>query len=278
MYTQLNAQSPETNSDKAKPEYTVSTTYLSNYAFNGRTDSVRMPYTVFSCAAENIHGFSIEANAYYLLDKNKSKVDFVELNAQYDIDFKDSSTLSFYASQYFNSTTRASLNNAIKTCLGVGYNYDFNFVSMSAEADVLISSKADVYANIELYRKWIVQQTQRSKFTFEPTLDINFSTLGYYEASISKNAKKTGQVNTSINTVQNPHFQLMDVELALPLKWERRNWGLACTTTIVAPQNKVTVLNTTDHAGVSTTSNVTPYAERNLITKAFVQLGFFIKF
>lgn len=276
MHVQLNAQSLKSDSDK--PTYTLSTTYLSNYAFNGRTDSVKMPYTVCSFVAEHIHGFSIEANAYYLLKKNKSKVDFVELNARYDIDFKDSSTLSFYASQYFNSTTRTSLNNAIKTCLGAGYNYDFDFVSISAEADLLISSKADLYANIELDREWILKQTQRSKCTFDPTLDINFSTLGYYEASITKTAKKTGQVNTSVNAVQNAHFQLMDVELALPLKWARRNWGLTCTTTIVCPQNKVTVLNTTEHAGVSTTSNVTPYAERNLITKAFVQFGLYIKF
>jgi len=53
---------------------------LSNYLFNGRADSLKMPYSVTTLEMKNGNGLSFDANLYYLLQNNNQRFDFLELN------------------------------------------------------------------------------------------------------------------------------------------------------------------------------------------------------
>jgi hypothetical protein len=265
-----------------KINFKFSTGYLSNYLFNGRADSLKAPYFVNSIEMKSSNGFLINASTYYLLQKNNKKIDFIEINGSYEHDLTDRFTISFDATKYFNSSQRISTNSDITATLGASATYDLKFLFISAETDILFSSKSDVYLNIE-FDKEINIIKNNFNFSFNPKLDFNFSSLGYYEGTVTKNSNRITKKNKIITTqsiistsVDNPGFKFMDFEFALPINIVYKKFGLIFTTTFVNPMNPVSTKSVIDISGIIKTINSTPYSERILNPLIFTNISFFI--
>ena len=264
--------------------FKLSTGYLSNYLFNGRADSLKMPYSVTTLEMKNGNGLSFDANLYYLLQNNNQRFDFLELNGSYEHDFTDNFSGGLYATKYFNSNQRVSVNSDITGSLGAGASYDFNIFKLSTEADLLFSSKSDVYLNLEL-EKEIKWKSGDFKWTFDPTADLNYSSLRYYEGSVTQNSQRKGKKsqiitlqNITSTSVVNPGFRMMDFEIAAPITFENDKYGFSFTPTFVNPMNPVNTISVVNNGGKISTIDSTPYSERFLKSTIFTNVSFFIKF
>jgi hypothetical protein len=264
--------------------FKLSTGYLSNYLFNGRSDSLKMPYSVTTLEMKNGNGLSFDANLYYLLQNNNQRFDFLELNGSYEHDFTDNFSGGLYATKYFNSSQRVSSNSDISGSLGTGASYDFNIFKLSTVADLLFSSKSDLYLNLELEKevKW---KSSHFTWTFDPTADLNYNSLGYYEGSVTQSSQRRGKKsqnlilqNITSTSVVNPGFRMMDFEIALPITIENEKYGFSFTPTFVNPINPVNTISVINNAGKINTILSTPYSEMHLKSKIFTNISFFIKF
>jgi len=264
--------------------FIVSSGYLSNYLFNGRSDSLKMPYSVTTLELKNGNGLRFDANIYYSLQNKNHRFDFLELNASYEHDFTDNFSGGLYATKYFNSNQRVSVNSDISGSLGAGASYDFTIFKLSTEADMLFSRKSDIYLNLEL-EKEIKWKNGDFTWTFTPFADLNFSTLGFYEGAVTQNSQRRGNKsqiatlqNITSTSVVNPGFRMMDFELTAPITFENNKYGFSFTPTFVNPMNAVNTISVVNNGGKISTIDSTPYSERFLKTTIYTNISFFIKF
>jgi hypothetical protein len=264
--------------------FKLSTGYLSNYLFNGRSDSLKTPYSLTTLELKNDNGLSFDANLYYLLQSNNKRFDFFEFNGSYQHNFTNNFSGGIFATKYFNSNQSTKVNSGTKGSLGAGVVYDFDILRISTETDLLFSTKTDLLLNIELDKelKW---NKNEFTWTFNPIVDINFSSIGYYESSLTQNSQRKGRrrqivalQNVTSTSVINPGVRMMDFEISLPISLENNQYGFRFVPTFVSPINSVFTTSTLNNGGVISTIDSTPYSERFLKSKFFTSISFFIKF
>jgi hypothetical protein len=278
------SQTGKERSENESKHFTVNFDYLSDYLVNGRKDSLRSPYAVAGFQASSSGGFTLNTNFYYLLQKNNRKLDFFELLLSYEKELSDQLLLGIYGAKYFSGASRNTLNSDIGASLGIGVGYDFSFVKFFTQADWLINSKSDISLTLELLKEFEIKKGAFT-YSFSPQADMYYSTLGYYEGTITKNTQRRNgrapilaqppYVSTS---VVNPRFQWMAFELALPFTIENNSWGFSFTTTLACPVNPVNTKSVVTIGNTNITINSTPYSERVMNPTFYSNLSFFIKF
>lgn len=256
-------------------------TYLNNYVFYGRADSLRYPY--LSPYLEYAYkDFTIGGDINFLIQKNDRRLDFSEIYLIYNHDFNEQFAAGFNFYKYFNGNQRASLNGDIGSSLAISATYDFSVFNLSSEIGLFFSDKRDVYTTIEV-NKEIEIPLGNAAWNINPTLDINFSTLNYYESTITRKSQRRlpGFQRfpiISCTKVVQPGFQIMDVEFSLPIEWENEHIGFGLTPTFFHPMNSVQTVSTIIVGNQSFAVNSTPYSERNLKSGIFFQASMFFKF
>ena len=256
-------------------------TYLNDYVFYGRTDSIRYPY-LSPYLEYSFKDFTIGGDINFLVQKNDRRLDFSEVYLMYNHDFNDQFTAGFNYYKYFNGNQRASLNGDIGSSLGLSAAYDFHFVSLSSEIGLFFSDQSDVYTTIEINKELNIP-SGNATWNINPTLDLNFSTLRYYESTITRKSQRrlppfqSFPVISSTKVVR-PGFQMMDIEFSVPIEWESEYFGFSFTPTFFQPLNSVQTISTIRVGNQSLSVNSTPYSERNLKSGFFVQANIFFKF
>ena len=276
--TSFSQESDSTN----KIQFKATAEYLSNYVYNGRADSLKSPY--FTTSLELKKGeFTLTGLAYMLLQNNNQRFDYFELDGAYEHDFNDKLSMGLYASKYFSSSQRTSINSDITSSVGGSLTYDFSLFKFSTESDLLFSSKSDVYINLE-FDKEVKFESNNLTYTIDPTVDMNYSTTNYYEGTITKNAQKRKKnqlvTQNSINStsVINQGMRLMDYEVSIPLTIENKKIGFSFTPTYFLPFNSVKTISHITTGAVTTTLDSTPYSELHLEKGLYLQASVFFKF
>jgi len=289
-FISANAQSTK----KSKPDSAISyfradASYLSNYVYNGRQDSLKTPYLTPTFGYYDKSGFWISGSLSYLANSANSRIDLYSLDIGYDFDLSDRFSGTVYADKSFYNDASTVINSAVKGSIGSTLSYDLDFLQVNAGIDILFSTKADIATNIGLAHAFYIGD-KGNLFTITPTVTTNLSTLHYYEGYANKKAgKKANQVIPNLQsitvetTVNNNQFTLMDYEISLPFTYDSKKIGFFLTPTFAIPKNPINTSTTTTiklRNGTQTSQTVdsTPWEEKNLTNTFYAEIGFYLKF
>lgn len=282
---QLLAQS----TDKTKTTtFKLQFDYLSDYVYNGRADSIKYPYQITTASVNFANGVYINLGADYLLTPGEERVDFFQLDLGYDFEIDKKWTGTVYGTKFFYSSQSALINGNISSDFGASINYDAGFLQMNNSLDVFFANKADLQWTTG-FEKNFTNEKNNSKWSFDPGVYANISSLNYYESEVSrrlrpKNSgiKAANPINIISSTKTNQTgLKLMALECSFPMSYETEHIGFSIYPTYAIPFNAVTTTTVTKNKAnnnIINTVNSTPYSELNLDNRWYVQAGIYFKF
>ena len=234
----ITAQETKVDSKKEtkNPSYfKFSTSYLTNAVYNGRKDSIALPYITPSLGYFDKSGFYISASLSYLVSSAASRVDLVSATAGYDFDISKQVSGGIYASKDFYTSSSTSVKSETQGSVGGNLSYDPGFLTFSGSFNLLLSSQADVSLGASIAHSFSLEDGENA-WSISPTLAASLGTQNYYQAYLkTKTRKKSG--NTGTVQVQQNKFGVLDYELSIPVSYDAKRWGLCVTPTYAIPQN-----------------------------------------
>lgn len=266
--------------------FKIQTNYLSNYVYNGRSDSLKAPYFYTTASLNFANGIYANFSLNYLLAPGQSGYDFSELDLGYNYAIGEKISGEVYGSKYFYSSASNLLSGNISSDIGFTFNYDLTYLNFHNSFDVFFSNKPDMQLVPGLEKEIQISSKQSNVLTITPSIYGSFSSLNFYESTINrrlpglKNPRIQNQPLGSIlssTTVDNKGFKFLDVELSFPISYDADRWNISLTPTYAIPFNKVstTSLNTSTLNGITKTVSInsTPYSENHLANIFFFDFG-----
>jgi hypothetical protein len=272
--------------------FKIQTNYLSNYVYNGRSDSLKAPYFYTTATVNFTNGLYASFSLNYLLTPGQTGYDFSELDLGYYYYIGEKISGEVYGAKYFYSSGSNLLSGNISSDIGFTFNYELPFINFHNSFDVFFSNKADMQLVPGFEKEIMLNSTNHNTLSVTPAIYSSFSSLNFYESTISRrlngirNPKikqpPTAGTLQSTTTVNQKGFKLLSLELAMPVSYDTKNWNISLTPTYAIPFNKIstTSVNTSTINGISkkVTINSTPYSENNLANIFFFDIGITYKF
>ena len=287
----INAQiTKDEDTEIEKSYFKFSNSFLTNDVYNGRQDSIVKPYIKPSIGYFDKSGFSTSVTGYYLTLANQDRFDYFSFDMDYSYNLTPNLTTGITANRTFYNKSSTALKSSILGSLGANLGYDFGFIEIMTEANVLFSKKKDISLNIELLHEFTIGEDEDdTNFVITPTFNIELNSLNYYEGYLNRKIGKKKAIAhpniTSITSqvfVNNNHFSLLAYEASVPVSYEFNNFVLFAIPTLAIPKTPIyttTVTTTTTKAGVVTTvsKDSTPKSEYNLKNNFFAEIGLYYK-
>ena len=266
--------------------FKIQTNYLSNYVYNGRSDSIKAPYFYTTASVNFANGIYVNFSINYLLTPKQSGYDFSELDLGYNYNIGEKINGEVYGTKYFYTSGSNLLSGNISSDIGFTFNYDLKYFNFHNSFDVFFSNKADMQFVPGIEKEILLNSTSKRSISITPSLYGSFSSLNFYESSVNrrlpgfKNTKIQNALNGTLQTnttVDEKGFKFLDVELSLPISLDINKFNISLTPTYAIPFNKVTTtsINTNITNGISKTASVnsTPYSENHLANIFFFDFG-----
>ena len=274
--------------------FKVGVSYLDNYVYNGRSDSLKTPYFIPSVTMVYDSSLTISGNFYYLTQGEVTGLDFTELNASYEFDIIKKLSAGIYGTKYFYNGSSNAVTGNINAILGANLDYDFNLFELNIGTYFLFTNNhTDINFRPGIDRTIVFGAKKEWKLL--PSFYVNFSTLNFYEGFSTRTASRR---TTNSGKVTNPNFgtteritsvtdlgmKLLDYELSLPLTYETNKWGILIEPTLAFPQNTIHTntqtirLLPTGTTQIISNRDSTPYSEKNLNSIFYTQFTVFLKF
>ena len=243
--------------------FKLSTSYLTNSVYNGRKDSVTLPYITPTIGYFDKSGFFVSGSLSYLAATGNSRIDLFALETGYDFTISNKLSGGIYGSKYFYNNTSTAVRSEMKGGLGGSVSYDPGFVTFSGGIDLSFSSKTDINLSGSLAHGFYLGD--KEEWSITPTISANLGTQNAFQDYIKKRRSKTGR-STTIPTNSSGNFGILDYELSLPTGYDGNKWGLFFTPTYAIPQNPISIVT----GSVTTTEK--------LGNSFYAEFGVFIKF
>ena len=278
-----------TNANQPASYWKLDISYLSDYVYMGRKDSLPTPYLTPTVAYYDASGFYISGSLSYLLEKKSRRIDYGSIDIGYSFDLSEQLGGDIYANKSWYNQSSTNVTSDIKGYIGALLNYDLNILQVNGGMDVLFSNKPDFTCNLGVAHAFALGEEDH-QISITPSFTANWSTLHSYEGYINRRVgKRPGiivPVNnsiTAITRVENNRITLMDFELSLPFNYESPHFGINFTPTLAIPRNPIyttTTITTTTPGGIqnSQTFPSTPSSELDLQNRFYAELSFYIKF
>lgn len=267
--------------------------YLDNYVYNGRSDSLKTPYFIPSLTVVYDSSLTINGNFYYLTQGEDAGLDFLELNASYEFDITKKFSAGIYGIKYFYKGSSNAITGNISAILGANLGYDFDLFEVNIGTYFLFTNNhTDINFNPGIERTIFFGAKQEWKLL--PSFYLNFSTLNFYNGFSTRQASKrltNSKVTNpnlakfeSVTSVTDVGMKLLDYELSLPLTYENTKWGISLEPTLAFPKNTIhtntQILKLLSNGTMQVISDrdSTPYSEKNLTSIFYTQLSVFLKF
>ena len=250
----LKAQDPTKSDETDKSYFEAGLSYLSNDAYFGRHDSLRIPYITPSFNYYNKSGFYAGTSLSYLNSAGNSRVDLVEIEAGYAFTRdKFSGIISaekdFYNSQSKNvrAETTGSLNGTL--------SYDFSFIKPVLQGGIVFNTRDDYYAAFGLSHSFYFAD---DNLEIDPSFLVNASTQNYYNSYYTKRKFAPKRKNQGGNVISTKaylpnvsEFKIMDYEVSLPIDYSLGKFIFDVTPTEAFPVNpNVVELTVTPPSGI----------------------------
>ena len=234
--------------------------YLSNSVYFGRKDSSTTPYLRSSISYFDRSGFYISAGMALLIKTNTPvRLDLFNIDAGYKFTINQFDA-GVYASKFFYSKASYAVASEIKGLSGFYLNYNQSIISVGGGGYILFSPATDFGTYINLSHTF-EKEKENSYWSFAPSIQLNAGTQyfneAYYEfrkfpfpTTAGNNGKNKGKghahssnngnINTPVKTVtfyNQKQFKILDLELSLPINYEKNYWGLYAIPTVAFPTN-----------------------------------------
>jgi hypothetical protein len=253
----LNSQNnkvTESVSENSDSSYiALSLNYISDAVFMGRKDSISTPYLYPSITFHHKSGFYANGSFSYLTQPNESRVDLSLITLGYDFSIKKFEG-DISLSKYFFNEDSYNVISQVETDLSVSLEYDFDFIKFGVMASSFFSSdnNTDLILTSELSRDFI---TKNQKFQISPTIGASFGSQNFYEQYYTNtqfgNGKSQGQgqggsdnvvIQNNIKINESEKFNLMAIELSLPIWYVHKSCAFLFAPNLVLPQNESELL------------------------------------
>ena len=283
------AQNSNNDNMDSKSYLKLMTSYLSNSVYYGRTDSLALPYFTPTLTYYDKSGFYVGGSLSIYTGVGKKRIDLCAIDLGYDFELNDNFSGSLYANKSFYNSNSTAIKSDISSSAGTNISYDFSYLQFNAGTDVLFSQKPDFGFNFG-FSKLIDIGDPENGVSLTPYFITYFSTLHFYEGYTSRKSGRilaksfpNFQSSQSVTLVDNPGLKLMDYEFSLNLDVEQEKWGCFIYPCLAIPKNPIyTTTNTTvklfNGTQYSSSNNSTPYSEKSLKSRFFVEAGFYLKF
>lgn len=256
--------------------------YLSNNVYNGRSDSLIVPYIIPTFGYFSPSGFYISATAGYLKNAVASRFDFFSLESGYDKTIFKDFNISVYAARDFYNTQSVNVQSGIKGSASVTLSYTAgpitlqagpNMVFTTGDPDLFFSGGLSVPIDIA---------GDKGNWSILPGVNCNVGTQNYHEQYVSGKTKKTNRtpstnIITTIESLNPSTLKLQVVEFSSPFQYEAGKWGFTITPTFAVPYNP-TVYKTTTKASGTGGTGVVSYETEKISNKFYLEAGVFYKF
>lgn len=278
--TNLSAQNqPDTTDKEKKNKFSIETEYTNNQLYNGRYDSVVIPYQSLTFQYE-YKGLKLSTTAYYYIQKKI--IDLYEIDASYTFNLSKKFSLDITGSKYFYDSKTNNVKNTITANLGLNLNYDFNIFNSSINTSYLIGNKNDINIAMSLSKE-IDLNSNKITFLIEPNLTMEASTLEYFNANITKKAVRQAFSNLEfeLSTTSNiKGLNILDYQLGLTTTIGIKNLEITFNPIFIIPVNPITTTTTIKNlktGRILREIETTPISERNLANFLYFGISFVYK-
>ncbi|ARV16886.1 hypothetical protein BTO07_10505 [Polaribacter sp. SA4-12] len=227
----------------------LSLNYINDAVFMGRKDSISTPYLYPSIMFHHKSGFYANGSFSYLTEPNESRIDLSLITIGYDFSIKKFEG-DISISKYFFNEDSYNVISQVETDLTVNLEYDFDVIEFGLMAITFFSndSNTDFILISEFSKDFI---TNNQKFQLSPTIGASFGSQNFYEQYYSNtqfgNGKNQGQgqggsdnviVQNNIQINESEKFNLMAIELSLPIWYVHKSYAFLFVPNLVFPQNE----------------------------------------
>lgn len=239
----------------SKSIFKAKLSYLSNSVYNGRKDSLEVPYLNFSLKYLNSNGLYVSSGISYLVSSYAQRIDVFNINAGYFKEINEHFDFAVNLSKSFYNSNSVSVSSEILGNLSGSFSYTNGYIDLSAGSNIMVTtSKPDLSFNLGASHSFSLDQ--ESQWSLEPEIDANFGTRHYYDSYISTRQTKKGKglvsgstttsgntkttIEKSVTAIDAGKMVLLDYELSLPLYYRGSTWGFFLTPTFAIPQSPIT--------------------------------------
>ncbi|MEI8073786.1 MAG: hypothetical protein WCH78_03480 [Bacteroidota bacterium] len=278
------SQFSKSKSDEKESYFKTDLNYLNDLVYLGRRDSLRVPYLSATVGYYHRSGLFISGALSYLSSKAESRIDLFTVDAGYEFSINDILSGSIIGEKYFYNKASNSIKSDISGILDASMNADLSAIQIGMEAGVSFATKTDYTTTFTAAHNFNLEQNDKG-FSINPSLNINFSTLNFYEAVTNKKFGKKHLINnpnylslTSTTVANKQGFTLMDFEFSIPIEYKINHTVFYLTPYYAIPQNPI---STTTNATITLRNgstlkqqlNSTAWSENNLNAIFYLEAG-----
>jgi len=239
--------------------------YINDAIFMGRRDSIAAPYIYPSIGYYDESGFFTDVSASYLTSSDESRFDLFLISAGYMFDAKKWSGGISGTAYFFNEDSYNVQSETVGDITGMlGYDLDAFELTLTASSYFNKESSADFFAGLMLDRTFYAAD---NSLLINPSLALYAGSQYFYQEyyTTSRLGNRKGQGNsssltepstaTSVEIKEASEFNLLNVELSLPLQYYHEQFIFSVTPTWAFPQSSATI-TTEDSVIVEDLENV----------------------
>lgn len=247
----------KTTKEKSNDEesyFLMDLSYMNDAIFMGRRDSIAAPYLLPSIGYYDKSGFFADATASYLTSSEEQRVDLFYITAGYLFDANNWSG-GFSGTAYFYNEASYNVQSEVVADITGLLSYDFKVLELTLYA----SSYFNKNSSPDLFFGFMADKTLYStdrNFLITPRVAVfagsqyfyeeyyTTSRLGNRKSSGSGQGGMTTETVTNVQIAEASQFNILNVELSLPMQYHLNHFILSFTPTLALPQTRATL--TTD--------------------------------
>lgn len=240
--TQAQDSTDQTTSDPPHSYGKLSISYLSNSVYNGRKDSIPLPYATAAIGYYHKSGLYVTGSLNYLISSTQSRLDLVELTAGYSFSKGNwDGDFSGYKSFYNNDSK--NIRSGIGGGLDGYTSYDIGFIKPSLQGGLTFGKKTDYLLGVGLEHGF---EFFDEKLEITPSFLANAGSNNYYgtyyEYKTFGRRRKSGTYKTvAVDVSDASRFKWQDLEFSLPMVYDAGKFSIGFTPCYAIPVNPAQV-------------------------------------
>jgi len=251
LLAQSNKTTVKEKSNENQSYLLTDISYINDAIFMGRRDSIAAPYIFPSIGYYDASGFFVDVSASYLTSADENRVDLFLMSAGYLFNSNKWSGGISGTAYFFNEDSYNVRSETVGDISGMlGYDLDAFEVTLTASSFFNNESSADIFAGLMLDRTFYVAD---NSFLINPSITLYAGSQYFYEEyySTSRLGNRKGQgkgnlstepnVSTNVQILEASEFNLLTVELSLPLQYYHKQFIFSATPRWAFPQSSATI-------------------------------------
>lgn len=226
--------------------------YINDAIFMGRRDSIAAPYIFPSIGYYDKSGFFADASASYLTSSEESRFDLFLISTGYMFDAKKWSGGISGTAYFFNEKSYNVQSETVGDITGMlGYDLDALEITFIASSYFNKESSTDIFAGLMLDRTFYAAD---NSLLINPSIALYAGSQYFYEKyyATSRLGNRKGQgkgtivsepsATSNLTILEASEFNLLNVELSLPLQYYHKQFIFSFTPTWAFPQTNATFI------------------------------------